>query len=90
MKRVWIIVYGKVQGVFFRANAKKAAIGLGLNGFAKNLSDGSVEVIAEGQEDKLKELIEYCRKGPERAQVSKIDVKFLKATGEFKGFEVRD
>ena len=87
--RVYIIVHGKVQGVFFRANAKKVALSLGLKGYARNKEDGSVEVVAEGQEDKIKELIEYCKKGPERAKVNKVDVIHLEATGEFIDFEVR-
>jgi len=85
-----MIVYGKVQGVFFRANTRKIASDLRLLGYAKNLSDGSVEVVAEGDEERLKNLVEFCRKGPERALVSKVDVKFSDAIGEFGGFEVRD
>jgi len=89
MKRVNIVVCGSVQGVFFRANARKIAESLGLKGYAKNIPDGTVEVVAEGPEDKLKELIEYCKKGPETAEVSKVDVEFSDASNEFKGFEVR-
>ena len=85
-----MIVYGKVQGVFFRANTRKIASDLRLLGYAKNLSDGSVEVVAEGDEERLKNLVEFCRKGPERALVSKVDVKFSDDIGEFGGFEVRD
>ncbi len=89
MQRVYIIVHGKVQGVFFRANTKQAALSLGLTGYARNNEDGSVEVIAEGPEDKVKELIEFCKKGPERAKVTKVDVNYSEATGEFIDFEVR-
>jgi len=89
MQRVHIIVHGNVQGVFFRSYAKKIAESLGLNGYAKNIPDGTVEVVAEGPEDKLKELIEFCKEGPEAAEVSKVDVKFEKASNEFGGFEVR-
>ena len=89
MKRVNIIVHGSVQGVFFRANAKEIAEGLGLSGYAKNLPNGAVEVVAEGEEDKLKELISFCKKGPEAAEVSKVDVKFSETSNEFEGFEVR-
>lgn len=89
MNRVCIIVHGKVQGVFFRANTKKAALSLGLTGYARNKEDGSVEVVAEGPEDRLNEIIEYCKKGPERAKVTKVDVKLEKASGEFKNFEVK-
>mgnify|MGYP001599595852 CR=1 FL=1 len=90
MKRIKIIVHGKVQGVFFRANIRKIASELGLNGYAKNLSDGSVEAVAEGSEERLKRLVEFCRKGPERAEVSKVKVKVSDASGEFDGFKVRD
>ncbi|MEK6949358.1 MAG: acylphosphatase [Nanoarchaeota archaeon] len=89
MKRVHIVVYGMVQGVFFRANTKRVALGLDLTGYAKNLPDESVEVVAEGSEDKLKGLINFCRKGPERAEVSKVDIRFSEATGEFSGFEIK-
>jgi len=89
MQRVHIVIHGNVQGVFFRSNAKKIADSLGLKGYVKNMPDGTVEVVAEGPEDKLKELIGFCKKGPEAAEVSKIDVKFEKASNEFDGFEVR-
>lgn len=89
MQRAYIMVHGYVQGVFFRHNTKKEALILGLKGYVKNMADGTVEVVAEGSEDKIKELIEFCKKGPEAAQVEKVDVKFEKATGEFNGFEVR-
>jgi|TARA_B100001964_G_C14258134_1_gene613594 acylphosphatase len=78
-----------VQGVFFRANAKRMAESLGLRGYAKNMPDGSVEVVAEGLEEKIKKLIEFCKKGPEAAVVKRIDVKFEEASNEFEGFEVR-
>ena len=90
MKRVKIIVHGRVQGVFFRANTRNIASDLSLKGYAKNLEDGSVEVVAEGNEEKLKRLVEFCKKGPEGAEVSKVDVKFSDAIDEFKNFEVRD
>jgi len=89
MKRVNIIINGSVQGVFFRANAKEIALSLGLKGYAKNLPNGAVEVVAEGPEDKLKELISFCKKGPEAAEVSKVDVEFSDASNEFDGFEVK-
>ncbi len=89
MQRVHIIVHGYVQGVFFRHNTKNEALSLGLKGYVRNMPNGSVEVVAEGPEDKIKELIEFCKKGPEAAEVSKADVKFEKASGEFEGFEIK-
>jgi len=89
MKRINIVVHGLVQGVFFRYNTKKESLNLGLKGYAKNLPDGTVEIVAEGPEDKLKELMEYCKKSPGAAQVDKVDVKFEKPKNEFQSFEVR-
>ena len=89
MQRVHIIVHGSVQGVFFRANAKKIAESLGLNGYTKNMDDGTVEVVAQGPEEKIKELIEFCKKGPEMSNVKKIEFEFKKVSDEFNGFEVR-
>ena len=89
MKRVHIIVHGSVQGVFFRSNTRDIASSLGLKGYVRNMPDGTVEVVAEGNEDKTKELVEFCKKGPEAAEVTKTDVEFEKASNEFKSFEVR-
>lgn len=89
MQRAHIIVHGLVQGVFFRHNTKRKALSLGLKGYAKNMPDGTVEVFAEGPEDKIKELIGFCKKGPEAAEVSRVDVKFGKARDEFESFDVR-
>jgi len=89
MQRVHMIIHGIVQGVFFRANAKNVAERLGLKGYARNMANGCVEVVAEGPEQKIKELIEFCKKGPRAARVDKVDVKFEKASGEFEDFEVR-
>jgi len=89
MKRARIIVHGIVQGVFFRANTVKAARDLGLKGYAKNMPDGTVEIVAEGPKDKIDELIEFCKKGPEAAEISKVNTKFEKPKNEFGGFEVK-
>lgn len=88
MKRAHIIVKGNVQGVLFRSNTKNIALELGLNGYVKNLSDGSVGVVAEGSEEKIKKLIEFCKIGPRAAKVESIDVKFEKPKNEFYGFEI--
>ena len=74
MKCFHLIVSGRVQGVFFRDNTRRKAIALGLKGYAKNLPDGNVEVVAEGKEDKLKELIEFIRKGPGVAKIENIEI----------------
>ena len=87
MECMHLIVSGRVQGVFFRDNTRKKAIELGLNGYAKNLPDGNVEVVAQGDEDKLKKLIEFIKKGPGIAIVENIQIK-NKEPENFKNFEV--
>eukprot|EP00928_Gymnodinium_smaydae_P006595 TRINITY_DN12338_c0_g1_i2.p1 TRINITY_DN12338_c0_g1~~TRINITY_DN12338_c0_g1_i2.p1 ORF type:complete len:129 (-),score=25.65 TRINITY_DN12338_c0_g1_i2:181-567(-) len=67
-RRVQIFVVGKVQGVYYRESSKLMGAQLGLSGAAWNLKDGRVELLAEGTEDKLKELIQWCWKGPEGAE----------------------
>lgn len=87
-KRITISVYGQVQGVFFRVEAKEKAAGLGLTGWAANESDGSVKVVAEGEESALNQLVEWCKKGPGGAQVDKVEVNWQEATGEFDRFRI--
>jgi len=88
MKRIHLIIHGLVQGVFFRYNTMKEANRLGLKGYAKNLSDGTVEVVAEGSEDNLDRLIEFCKVGSEMANVNKVEVKFEEFKKEFGSFEI--
>ena len=89
MKRAHILVYGRVHGVFFRHNTNKIANELGLTGFVRNLGDGSVEIVAEGDEEKLRKLVEFCKKGPFGARVDSVKVEFEKVKNEFSGFNVR-
>ncbi len=89
MQRAHIIVHGLVQGVFFRYNTKKEALSLGLKGYVRNTPNGSVEIVAEGSKDKINELINFCKSNPGASDVSKVDVKFEKASNQFKSFEVR-
>ncbi len=70
-----ITVNGKVQGVFFRASAKKMADLLGVKGFVRNESNGDVYIEAEGDEDMLVKFIQWCHHGPENAQVKYVSVK---------------
>jgi len=88
-KRVAILVSGYVQGVFYRATTLKKAKELNLTGFVRNEKDGKVKIVAEGEEKQLEEFIERIKKGTLFANVSKIEVKWDKAQGEFKDFEIR-
>lgn len=86
--RVSIIINGQVQGVFFRYKTQQEAHKLSLTGWVKNNGDGSVECMAEGEKDKLEELIAWCKAGPRSAQVENVDVKWLPFVGEFNSFEI--
>lgn len=88
MKRLHLLVIGKVQGVFFRDSAKKKAIELGIRGWVKN-TDDKVEVVAEGNEGRLDEFVEWCRVGPSKAAVEFVQIENEKFTGEFNKFEIR-
>ena len=88
MKCAHLIVSGRVQGVFFRDNVRRKALELGLKGYAKNLPDGNVEVVAEGSENKLNGLIEFIKKGPGISRVKNIQIKH-KEPENFKNFEIR-
>jgi acylphosphatase len=67
-----ILVYGRVQGVFYRATAVETANTLNVKGFARNEKDGSVYIEAEGEEGALKKFIDWCYKGPVRASVERV------------------
>ncbi|MBD3249888.1 acylphosphatase [Candidatus Woesearchaeota archaeon] len=88
-KRIHLIIKGNVQGVFFRANAKKKAISLGLTGWVRNDPDGTVETVAEGEKSRLDEFKSWCLKGPSSAEVSDVDSETQEATGEFTTFSIR-
>ena len=87
--RVELRIHGRVQGVFYRASAHRQARNLRLRGYVENLDDGSVGVVAEGEESALEMLIAWCRVGPPSARVTRIDVTRAPASGEFTDFEVR-
>ncbi len=72
MYRLSIDIYGRVQGVCFRMFVQERALDFGCVGFVKNSSDGSVHVVAEGQESALKKLLDECRKGPAVARVESV------------------
>ncbi|HEX4384916.1 MAG TPA: acylphosphatase [Myxococcales bacterium] len=86
--RAEITVTGRVQGVFYRASARDEGERLGLHGEVRNLPDGSVELVAEGERAVLEELIAWCRRGPPLAQVEEVQVRWLPATGGLSGFRV--
>ncbi len=75
MRRVRLLVSGRVQGVWFRDSCREEAERLGVSGWARNLPDGSVEVVAEGGRDAVDGLVAWCRAGPPRARVTDVEVR---------------
>jgi acylphosphatase len=86
--RVHVIVSGRVQGVFFRAATKKEADVLGVKGWARNLPNGSVEAVFEGEEDVVNMLVDFVKHGPSRAKVSNVNLKWETYTGDFRSFNI--
>ncbi len=90
MIRIHLKITGKVQGVFFRAHTIEKAESLGdITGWVANNADGTVDVVAEGPENKINDLTDWCRSGPSTCEVKKIEVEKLTFTGEFSEFSIR-
>jgi acylphosphatase len=87
--RVHLHVSGLVQGVFFRQYTKQKAQRLGVSGWIRNLPDGRVEAVFEGEDSAVKEIVEISRKGPSNAKVENVEVEWENFMGEFNGFSVR-
>jgi len=87
--RAHVFVSGMVQGVFFRSETRHEANRRKVTGWVRNLRDGRVEAVFEGEKDAVEKLIEFCRTGPPGARVTKVEVSWEEYTGEFKGFLMR-
>jgi acylphosphatase len=89
LRRVRIVVRGRVQGVFYRASTQRRALELGLAGWVRNAADGSVEILADGPGAALLDLIEWCRSGPSGARVDGLETEWLEAEeGDRIGFRI--
>jgi acylphosphatase len=88
-QRLHLHVHGRVQGVAFRAHARRIAQDLGLVGWVRNCRDASVELVAEGEAIALRNLREWCGHGPPAAIVSRVDEQWLPGSGEFTAFDIR-
>jgi acylphosphatase len=86
---VKVVVYGYVQGVFFRAFVSHWADELGLSGYVRNLPSGAVEVVAEGEKKQLEKLISQLKVGPPSAKVEKLVTNWSGYSGSYSGFSVR-
>jgi acylphosphatase len=88
IKRLEGYVFGRVQMVMFRDFTCRKARSLGLVGTVKNLAEGSVLAVAEGEEEKLQEWLKKIKKGPMLAHVERVEEKWSAATGEFSDFKI--
>jgi acylphosphatase len=87
-RRVRLQIKGVVQGVSFRWSMEREARALGVCGWVRNRRDGSVESIAEAEEELLKQLVEWAHEGPPGARVTNVDAEWSDATGEFARFQI--
>lgn len=83
-----ILIQGRVHGVFFRATARDVAEELGVNGWIRNTEEGDVEAVVSGDKQQLERFIAWCRQGPPRAVVSKVEIE-ERDDQQFSGFEVK-
>ena len=88
-KRVHLFVTGRVQGVFFRQATRVIAIKNYVTGWIKNLDDGRVEIVAEGEESNIDALASWCKTGPANSRVDEFELSDESLTSEFENFEVR-
>jgi acylphosphatase len=87
MKRARVRIRGFVQGVYFRAETRDRAGSLGVAGWVRNVPDGTVEAVFEGEADRVDTLVAWCRRGPEGARVDDVAVEWEEPSGE-RGFRV--
>ena len=88
-KRIHIFVAGRVQGVFFRQSTRVMAIKNNVSGWVRNLDDGRVEIIAEGEKQNIDNFVDWCKTGPANSRVDEFELSEENSTDEFENFEVR-
>ena len=87
--RVHVFVSGFVQGIFFRYETRKMAYRRNVTGWVRNLFDGRVEAVFEGEKKDVDEMITFCRRGPQGAMVKDVKISWEEPTGEFRDFQIR-
>ena len=87
--RARVKIAGRVQGVYFRASACQEAQTLGITGWVRNCSDGSVELVAEGAREKLDQFIAWCHRGPAGARIADVSVRWENPEHSFHGFVIK-
>lgn len=88
LKQIHLRVFGRVQGVYYRASAQREAKRLGLTGWVKNRNDSSVELVAEGEETGIKDLVAWANHGPGAARVERVDVRWRSFVGDYFDFRI--
>ncbi len=86
--RAHAIISGRVQGVFFRMETMRAAQRIGVFGWVRNLRDGSVEAVFEGDKTRVDAILKWCKEGPPHAQVTDVKLDWQEYAGEFDSFEI--
>ena len=89
MKQIHIFVTGRVQGVFFRQSTRVIAIKNNVSGWVRNLDDGRVEIVAQGETNNVDNLAHWCKTGPANSRVDEFELKEESTTEEFENFEVK-
>lgn len=89
MATLHVLVEGRVQGVFFRDSTKRKADELGLAGWVRNLPDGRVEALFQGDEERCAEALRYVQKGPSAARVIRVEHEWTSDAAEYAAFEIR-
>lgn len=87
-KRIQLVIRGRVQGVYFRASAQREARRLGLTGWVRNRPDSAVELVAEGEEDQVKDFLAWAQRGPSTARVDQVETRWRSYTGEYPEFRI--
>jgi acylphosphatase len=86
--RAHIYVSGRVQGVFFRSSTRREALRRGIVGWVRNLNDGRVEALFEGDSKQVDEIIKFCQKGPPSAIVERVEVFWEDYIGNIDDFRI--
>lgn len=89
MKQLHILISGLVQGVFFRFYAQEKAQQLNIAGWVRNLNDGRTEILAIGEEEPLKQLLDWCYQGPSEARVEKVEFKWEEKVVDSSNFVIK-
>ncbi len=87
--KVHVIISGRVQGVWFRADTKQTAEQLGITGWVRNTFDGNVEAVFEGDEENIKEMLDWCHHGPPSAEVENVEIEKQTPSNGFDGFSIK-